>query len=427
MWLVYLFISITIIIVGVCQAEESPEDLYRRTIKQWQSSSQSSYQPWKEYTIELLDRWNDSKTNPYHNRLQLVGGLEEGILAIERATVAQGEGTNIQRDKVLSQLYGAYGEVLLDLTALECYSLALDPHTLLIGIETVSKDSPPSTYLCKENADNALKNSITLDATNSKSEKLLQSITEGSVHERKPKEFMSELFDSFAETFDDKLVKDLKYIVPSLVGDAAKSFNSKYKAVLDAGCGTGLAGRHLRPLMSEDGVMIGVDASQNMLDIAAKCTTHRCGLEKDAIIEEGKEEPLYDDLLFMDLEDMTLQNTLANKGSDNIQGFDLIVAADVFVYFGSLDKVLATFAKLSTKGTKLIFSCERATEEEAPLGWRLLTSGRFSHTKWHVLDTATSSGYNLVSYQEIVPRMERGEEVPGHLFTFELTGKRDEL
>merc|ERR1712203_163478 len=95
-------------------------------------------------------------------------------------------------------------------------------------------------------------------------------------------------------------------------------------------------------------------------------------------------------------------------------------AADVFVYFGSLDKVLATFAKLSTKGAKLIFSCERATEEEAPLGWRLLTSGRFSHTKWHVLDAATSSGYNLVSYQEIVPRMERGEEVLGHLFTFEL-------
>jgi len=426
MWLVYLFISITIIIVSVCQAEESPEDLYRRTIKQWQSSSQQSYRPWKEYTIELLDRWNDSKTNPYHNRLQLVGGLEEGILAIERETVAQGEGTNVQRDQVLSQLYRAYGEVLLDLTALECYSLALDPHTLLIGIETVSKDTPPSTYLCKENADNALKNSITLDATNSKSEKLLQSITEGSVYERKPKEFMSELFDSFAETFDDKLVKDLKYVVPSLVGEAAKSFNSRYKAVLDAGCGTGLAGRHLRPLIAKDGVMIGVDASQNMLDIAAKCTTQRgCGLDKDAIIE-GEEEPLYDDLLFMDLEDMTLQNTLANKGG-NIQGFDLIVAADVFVYFGSLDKVLAKFAKLSTKGAKLIFSCERATEEEAPLGWRLLTSGRFSHTKWHVLDAATSAGYNLVSYQEIVPRFERGDPVHGHLFVFELTGKRDEL
>ena len=426
MWLVYLFISITII-VGTCQAEESPEDLYRRTIKQWQSSSQQSYQPWKEYTIELHDRWNDSKTNPYHNRLQLVGGFEEGILAIEQQTVAQGEGINVQRDAVLSQLYGAYGEVLLDLTALECYSLALDPHTLLIGIETVSKDSPPSTYLCKENADNALKNSITLDATNSKSEKLLQSITEGSVHERKPKEFMSELFDSFAETFDEKLVKDLQYVVPGLVGDAAKSFNSRYKAVLDAGCGTGLAGRHLRPLIADDGVMIGVDASQNMLDIAAKCTTHRCGLDKDAMVTEGKEEsPLYDDLLFMDLEDMTLQNTLANKGG-NIQGFDLIVAADVFVYFGSLDKVLATFAKLSVQGAKLIFSCERATEEEAPLGWRLLTSGRFSHTKWHVLDAATSSGYNLVSYEEIVPRIERGEEVPGHLFTFVLTGKRDEL
>ena len=427
MWIVLLFTS-AIIMLGSCQAEETAEELYRRTVQQWQSTQ--SWQPWNEYTKELLDRWQESKNNnPYQNRLQLVGGFEEGILAIEKATVARGEGTNIQRDNVLSQLYAAYGEVLFDLTALECYSLALDPHTLLIGIETVSKDSPPSTYLCRENADNALKNSITLDATNTKAEELLQMISgpEGSVHERKPKEFMAELFDSFADTFDEKLVNDLQYVVPGLVGDAAESFRPRYQNILDAGCGTGLAGRYLKPLIVDGGAMIGVDASQKMLDIAAKCTTKKgCGLDREPNEgRKGKEEALYDDLLVLDLEDMTVQNTLykgsrSAGASGNSQGFDLIVAADVLVYFGSLSSVLQTFAKLSTNRAGLIFSCERATEEEAPLGWRLLASGRFSHTKQHALEAASSAGYDLVSYEEIVPRMERGEEVDGHLFTFVL-------
>ena len=161
------------------------------------------------------------------NRLEIVGGFEEGILAIEKATVANGEGENLQRDKTLSQLYCAYGKVLLELDAAECHNLALDPHTLLIGIETVSRDHEPSSYLCKENAENALRNAATLDATNTLAEELLKKITGmESVHQRKPKEFVAELFDSFADTFDQKLVGDLGYTVPQLVGDAVKKIRA---------------------------------------------------------------------------------------------------------------------------------------------------------------------------------------------------------
>ena len=89
-----------------------------------------------------------------------------------------------------------------------------------------------------------------------------------------------------------------------------------------------------------------------MLDVAAKCTTQRgCGLDKDEGSNKNGEEALYDDLLVLDLEDMTLQNTLSNKGSSTIQGFDLVVAADVLVYFGSLSSVLQTFSKLSTRAS----------------------------------------------------------------------------
>jgi predicted TPR repeat methyltransferase len=47
-----------------------------------------------------------------------------------------------------------------------------------------------------------------------------------------------------------------------------------------------------------------------------------------------------------------------------------------------------------------------------------MPSGRFAHTKRHAVEAAHNAGYELVAYEEIVPRMERGEEIRGHLFSF---------
>jgi len=286
--------------------------------------------------------------------------------------------------------------------------------------------SDPSVHLCVENAENSLRNAASLDATNAEAERLLRYILggEGTVHERKPKEFVAELFDSFADTFDEKLLDGLSYKVPRLVGDLVEELSKTYSAVLDAGCGTGLAGRYLRPLLEQKGgILVGVDASQKMIDIAAKCTTlHGCGLKRPPN-HETNPVPIYDALIKLDLEEITISNTLPKLGTTN--SFDLVVAADVLVYFGSLQAVLATFASVSGTGARLVFSAELASEEEAPLGWRLLSTGRFSHTKSHALEAAMNVGYELVHYQEIVPRMEKGEPVQGHLFAFQLKGKND--
>lgn len=416
-------------LLGISSAEESVEDLYRRVIREWHS--QRNWKPWEIYANVLLERFENSKNikDSKSQTLEIVGGLEEGILAIEKATLGAGE--DAQRDAAISNLYFVYGKALNELSDDECHALALDPHTLLIGAETVSQESAPSAFLCKENAENALRNSITLDATNADAELLLQSITGldgSSVHERKPKEFVAELFDSFADTFDEKLVNGLGYKVPEMVGSVAKELGT-FKSVLDAGCGTGLAGRFLRPLIETNGIMVGVDASQKMLNVAKKCTTQKgCGLKTDTVVSRDVEEefPLYDDLLVLDLEEMNLENTLQIRRGTAVSGFDLIVAADVLVYFGNVTKLLKTFSNISIPGATLIFTCERATEEEAPLGWRLLSSGRFAHTKNHVVNAGLEAGYKMIMYKEIVPRMEKGEEVRGHLFAFKLDAK-DEL
>lgn len=127
-----------------------------------------------------------------------------------------------------------------------------------------------------------------------------------------------------------------------------------------------------------------------MLDIAAQCTTHvGCGVEQP--VDDGAaERPLYDGLRALDLETMTLAQA---HGTGDGHAFDLIVAADVLVYFGVLGPLFLNFAQLSAQGATLIFSCERTTADEAPEdGWRLLPSGRFAHTKGYVLAEAAAAG-----------------------------------
>jgi len=130
--------------------------------------------------------------------------------------------------------------------------------------------------------------------------------------ERASNEFVSTLFDDFADTFDEKL-GELAYQVPRLVGEAAydllkMSRRETFGSILDAGCGTGLAGRFLRPLLG--GPLVGVDISNQMLRKAMGCTvTSGCGLKADESVVSDDEDvnerwnkPLYDNLAQSDLE-----------------------------------------------------------------------------------------------------------------------------
>ena len=440
-FLVTLVFILLILPHSTLSSDQDPaEQLSRQAVQEYQSRvvqrqrgkvNNNIWEPWSKLADQLLSNGdtNDSTTTTTSaTPLQRIGAAEESILTLERAIYAASGGTlpdDRDRDQALAHLYYVYGALLFELSANDCLTLARDPHTLLMGAETVTDASV--THVCRENAENHLRNAVTLDATHTAATTLLEqllNIQGDSVHQRKPKEFVAELFDSFAASFDEKLVKGLAYQVPTLIGQAAAKHQSMYHAVLDAGCGTGLAGRHLRNLVPS-GPLIGVDASDKMLEIADTCTLKRgCGLETtDEFYERSiaEDDPkLYDGLLSMDLEEMTLETTLHTVVSSKPSGFDLVVAADVLVYFGRLDDVLASFAAVSVPGAALIFSCERTSLDEAPLGWRLLPSGRFAHTKEHVMEAAGTVGYVLEDYQEIVPRMEKGEPVQGHMFTFVL-------
>eukprot|EP00804_Cyclotella_cryptica_P022021 CCRYP_000934-RA/>CCRYP_000934-RA protein AED:0.18 eAED:0.18 QI:97/1/1/1/1/1/2/457/612 len=355
----------------------------------------------------------------------------------------------------LSKLYYGLGTVLSELSAQDCLGLMRQDTLLIDAVVEGEDDEGQAKKVCEANALNAMRMAVDLDGNNMVAEHMLKAMVGESdddgeeKQKRASNEFVSALFDDFADTFDEKLGA-LNYKVPSLIGEAAfwllqQGERSTYRSVLDAGCGTGLAGRFLKPLV--DGTLVGVDLSTKMLDVARECTLVKgCGL-KEAMgdVEEGadtgssenEDEPsneddrssvrLYNHLISLDLETATLDDVYSgyiDPPTDAKDGFELIVAADVLVYFGDLQKLLTNFANLSAKSNQerdafLIFSCERIEEEDAPsTGWKLQISGRYAHSKSYVVKTAKEAGFRLIGYEEIVPRMEKGEEVQGHLFQF---------
>jgi len=162
--------------------------------------------------------------------------------------------------------------------------------------------------------------------------------------------FIERTFDRFAASFESQLER-LSYRAPALVAamleDGALE-RSKQLNVLDAGCGTGLCGPLITPYARR---LVGVDLSEGML-------------------ARAKERTLYDELL---------QTELTKYLRENSGAFDLIVSADTLVYFGDLTEVLAVAADALRADGHLVFTLERAADDETNDGYRLELHGRYSH------------------------------------------------
>ena len=116
----------------------------------------------------------------------------------------------------------------------------------------------------------------------------------------------------------------------------------------------------------------------------------------------SRELGCYDALLVGDLLDASLYD----------EAFDLIAAADVLCYFGDLASILERWHGALAPGGDCVFSCERAPGDT----WVLGASGRYAHAVDYVRATASNAGFSVVSAEDIVPRVENGNDVPGTLY-----------
>jgi predicted TPR repeat methyltransferase len=189
-----------------------------------------------------------------------------------------------------------------------------------------------------------------------------------------PAGFVANLFDTNADQFEPLLRGSLRYRAPELLSAAVARLVGATPLgldVLDLGCGTGLAGEVFRPVARR---LDGVDLSQGMLDQAAA-------------------KGVYDRLVAADLVAYLDQAE---------HSYELVVAADVFVYLGDLAPVFAACRRVLRAGGLLAFTVEAGEEP----GFHLRPTRRYAHHRDYLTRTADDAGFDVCSLHETWTRFD---------------------
>jgi predicted TPR repeat methyltransferase len=195
---------------------------------------------------------------------------------------------------------------------------------------------------------------------------------------------VEDTFDRFAESFDEVLLGRLHYRAPALVGRAVMEIVGAPAGnldVLDAGCGTGLAGEQMKPFARR---LEGVDLSQAMLDRA-------------------KARGPYDQLHRAEL------TAFLDRTPDS---WDLVISSDTLCYFGDLSAVLTAARKALRPGGHFSFTVEKAAADPER-GYQIEPHGRYKHSERYLLEAIRDAGLKtrIMGFGDL--RIELGEAVEG--------------
>jgi len=199
-----------------------------------------------------------------------------------------------------------------------------------------------------------------------------------------PDKYVQELFDGYAETFDEQLIDKLQYKTPALIGDMVKKHtdtNQQYK-ILDLGCGTGLAGVYLNDISE---YMVGMDLSSKML-------------------KKAEERNIYDELVVSGIEQYFETHDFKPH---------IIVSADVFVYIGDISAIFRDASKALEKNGIFVFSTEDTQDADQ---FMLKDSGRFAHNENYIRSLADENGLDFIDSQKTIIRYEADEPIHGQVY-----------
>lgn len=210
--------------------------------------------------------------------------------------------------------------------------------------------------------------------------------------EQPPSRYVEGLFDDYADRFETSLVEKLDYSVPQklaeLIGKAADG--GGFDTIVDIGCGTGLLGVEIRTLAKR---LEGFDISQNML-------------------AKAEEKGLYD---YLGQADLSLEAEASGLFTSTLAQYraDLVAAADVMMYLGSLETVMPLVSALLRPSGFFAFSVEDAGDED---GFILRESLRYAHSKSYVTDLLERTGFSLLDIRKTTIRKDAGKPLSGILF-----------
>lgn len=192
--------------------------------------------------------------------------------------------------------------------------------------------------------------------------------------------YVRHLFNYFSSSYESHMLTQLHYQAPVVIRGLFDMLMPGVSglAILDLGCGTGLAGQAFQTVAAR---LTGVDLSPRMLDFARR-------------------RGVYQDLLLADME-----RPVVSPAS-----FDLVLAADSLVYLGELDRVLTAVAHALRPGGHFLFSVER----KDGTGYELGPKRRWRHSETYLRQMALAYGFDLVGLIDSAPRTENDMPVPGY-------------
>jgi predicted TPR repeat methyltransferase len=202
---------------------------------------------------------------------------------------------------------------------------------------------------------------------------------EGAAPDASPLGYVERLFDDYAPTFDDHLAALGYRAHERLIEPLRAPAGDRFASALDLGCGTGHCGPLLRPKAQR---LEGVDLSAAML-------------------ERARARGVYDALDHADLLDHLRRTP---------QRHDLVIAADVFIYFGALDDVFAAVANAMRPGGTFCFTVESTGDDADHV---LRSSLRYAHSARYLRELAARSGFGVGRLDAAPVREDEHTPIPG--------------
>ena len=204
-----------------------------------------------------------------------------------------------------------------------------------------------------------------------------------------PRQYVEDIFNSYAKKFDNHLVNVLKYDAPIMLKKALLDLGlaqRKYKNVIDLGCGTGLSGLEFRDIAE---TLIGIDLSEEM-------------------VRKAEQKNIYDQLYVDDI--VGRLEILKTQ-------FSLFISSDVFIYIGDLLPLFSCIKRHSTQNSLLVFSTEHTDDGD----FILRNTARYAHSKDYILSIAKQQGFRLEFFTTCNLRYERDGWIIGGLFVLKVT------